>query len=158
MALNPKQELTGTIDMFAHLTTLDLEAVPDDKAVEANGGCSRSAVSVAAECAAFNHVCASLISGQPGKYQSFDDIQAFSKTCPNKAEAKAALQESVGVLKSAIESQTDDQLGEEISAPWGQPITRFSLGNVAAAHMWYHNGQIAYIQTLNNDSDNHWMP
>lgn len=158
MALDPKKELLGSIDMFSHLMTMDLDAVPDEQATASNGGCSRSAVNVAAECAAFNEVCAGLITGQPGKYNSFDDVVAFAQQCPNKAEAKSALQQSVETLKAAVNSQETDQLADEIMAPWGQPLTKYSLGNIAAGHMWYHNGQIAYIQTLNNDGEMHWMP
>lgn len=158
MPLNAKQELINSCDMYSGLLQLDLAAIPEGQATASNGGCSRSAVAVAAECAAFNDLVSSIIAGKDSGVSSFEDVQAASQSCKTKEEAAGRLSSSVNTLKEAISGLSEDTLAEQIQAPWGQPISRFGLANVAAGHMWYHNGQVAYIQTLNGDDGFHWMP
>lgn len=158
MPINAKQELLNSCDMYAHLLTLDLDAVPENQAVATNGGCTRSAVAVVAECAAFNNLVAGIIGSKDTGVGTFEDVQAASQGATSREQAKGSLVSSVTNLKDVVSALSDDELGETIQAPWGQPMSRFGLANVAAGHMWYHNGQVAYIQSLNGDSDMHWMP
>jgi hypothetical protein len=40
---------------------------------------------------------------------------------------------------------------------WQIPTPLFTLAHIAVSHLWYHDGQLNYIQALLGDEKVHWM-
>ena len=57
----------------------------------------------------------------------------------------------------ALTGASDEALNTVITPPWKMPAPLFSLANVAVSHIWYHDGQLNYIQMLLGDGAVHWM-
>ena len=62
-----------------------------------------------------------------------------------------------GEESSAITSASDEALNAVVNAPWGMPTPVFILAQIAVSHIWYHDGQLNYIQSLLGDGEVHWM-
>ena len=154
--LDAKQELLNQFDMYAYLFNLDLDALSEVDAMKSYGGCTRSGVAVMAECAGFNKLIDSILKGTDAP--QLDHLRDYEAQGTSKEKAKQMLAESLDEIKSTIQGLSEEALGEAVMAPWGQEMSRYGLASIAAAHLWYHNGQVAYMQALNGDSKNYWMP
>ena len=54
-------------------------------------------------------------------------------------------------------SQADDAtLNKVVMAPWGLEAPLLSLAHVISSHIWYHDGQLNFIQCLLGDGKYHW--
>jgi hypothetical protein len=74
-----------------------------------------------------------------------------------KSVAIARLSEATEALTGAIASASDDTLNQVVTPPWGMPAPLYICAQVAASHIWYHDGQLNYIQCLLGDDKVHWM-
>ena len=41
-------------------------------------------------------------------------------------------------------------------APWGMESKLYEFAQIAISHIWYHDGQLNYVQCLLGDGDYHW--
>ena len=138
------------------LTTLDINATPDD-VFTASQGDARSMSSLVGEIAGFNNCVAAALTGD-NSVDMGAAMQEASGNCTDKSSAIATLQASADAVQQAIDSVEDSDWLTELTAPWGMPTTKANLALWAAAHTCYHDGQINYIQVLNGDNEVHWMP
>jgi hypothetical protein len=131
----------------------DLEAamlrLPEDKRGWSPMGKARTALDQAAECAILNGHTVELI-----KTKTWSMGGDFSEYEKEKAElskdwsaVQALLHENTAKVAEAVRSVPDEDLGIEITMPWG-PMT---IAKVIAYPFWnmcYHEGQINYIASM----------
>jgi hypothetical protein len=153
-------------DPIAHLVTAteraagrlinDLNAIPDDHEDHCPGGCARSAVNIAAECAVINGLVATFLATGEAKRPAPEERDALLASYNSKTKAREFLSEETQRLIESIKNVDPETLGEEVVFFPGRPADRFTVASLPVGHMMYHDGQLCYIQTLYGDSKIHW--
>jgi uncharacterized damage-inducible protein DinB len=120
------------------------EHVPEEKAKWKPDPNAKSAQEIVEHLIQANHFFAALIRGDSAGEPPGSEAQSYH-------EALQALKESGKALSEAIASVPDSQLGEERTLPWGDKWKLTMLISAPSAHIAYHWGQIAYLQTMWGD-------
>ncbi|MFZ4506506.1 MAG: hypothetical protein ACOYON_02270 [Fimbriimonas sp.] len=155
--INAAKELATWTRRVCQMYGKDLKAISNECYVANHGGVSRTVQDFTAEVAGMNMAMAGLVSGA-GFVRPSDEESAAFKASLDTAEAGAAAVVASGeALASAIESASPEKLSEMTQAPWGEPMSIYALANIAANHVMYHDGQLTYVQCLNNDPEMHWF-
>jgi hypothetical protein len=137
------------------MTTADINAIPDDKWTNTYGGCSRPAGALLADAITMMSWTTDTLKGE--KSNAYDDMGALAGKLGDKAAAVAALAEASQALGAAINGASDELLNSTVEAPWGMPTPVYMLAQIAVSHIWYHDGQLNYIQCMLGDDKVHWM-
>jgi hypothetical protein len=148
--------ISGGLDQVLAMFMIDVENMTDEQLAEKKMGVGRSPIDMTAEVALFNAMCSKILSGGTAQYDP-EAMGAAMAELDSREKACAALKENTDKLSGVIGGLSDEDLGAEITAPWGEPITKAGLANMCVGHMMYHDGQINFIQTLNGDNEVHWM-
>lgn len=149
--------LAGLVNETAYLFGRDLDATPDDLCSCNHDGKARSVLNIAAELIGFNHMVAAILRGETVAFPSQEDRETFAATISSKDLAKAGIEESVGAVNAAIQGIAPDDWMTKITAPWGMEVTKAHLCSWVALHTMYHDGQVNFLQVLNDDTAVHWM-
>lgn len=80
--------------------------------------------------------------------------ESIKSACGSPESARAKLVETARTLSSAILAVPDDDLDQVIETEWGPYTVADCMGH-AYWNMVYHEGQIAYVQTLYCDFEEH---
>ena len=147
--------LERTEQMCARLMN-NLNAIPDDRENHCPGGCARSGVNIVAECATINTMVAHYLNGEVVERPKPEERAALLAAYDTKAKSRAFLAESGEILLEAIRKFDPERWGETASLFPNRTMTYFAAAELPAFHMSYHDGQLAYIQTLYGDSEVHW--
>ena len=147
--------LAGWLDMVTHMTIADVKAIPDDKWTATYGGCARPANELLGDTITNLKWTAETIAG--AESAAYNEMGSVSAACSDKAAAIVALAEASAALSAAIRGATDDQLNRVAMAPWQMPTPVMTLAHIAVSHVWYHDGQLNYIQGMLGDEKVHWM-
>lgn len=105
----------------------------------------RSGYAIAAEVVEANRGIAARLRQEepaPRGMTTFDSVEAASR----------AVLESAGALADVVRGLTPEALTRVYQVPFGQ-IPGAALMALAANHMYYHGGQINYIQRLYGDEE-----
>ncbi len=156
-AIDARGYLSGWLQGLQGMYTADINAIPDDKWKDTFGGCTRSACELTADAVAFTDWVARAINGDVDPNYNPDTMKVFVDRCSTKEGAVAGLQQHCTALFNAITTASDDDLQRTITAPWGMDTPAFMLAHIAVSHLWYHDGQLNYIQSLLGDGQVHWM-
>lgn len=135
----------------------DLSCINDEQYTKSFAGVARPANEFTAEVVGMLQACAGLVSGNPLPEQSDEAKAALEAKVADRVAAQAAVTDACEKLAVAIENMPEDQYGEMVMAPWGMDSPKLAVANVAAGHVWYHDGQLNYIQSLHGDEKVHWM-
>ncbi len=154
--IDAKAHLIDRLQTTCKMYLGDLAHLPEDKLGASPMGKARSPQAFTAECAGFNHMMAGLLQGEPTAMPSEEERAAFTAGFSSMAACREQLEASVQHLIAAVEGLSNEQLAEATTAPWGSPMDKFSLAEICATHMNYHDGQINYIQALYGDDQDHW--
>jgi hypothetical protein len=73
-----------------------------------------------------------------------------------KEQLLEMLNASLDRMAEGIAAASDEQLAEP-SGPEEGAWPRSEFCRLAGVHLWYHSGQINYIQTMLGDDQWHWM-
>lgn len=159
------QEAATTLDLKAlakktvtnafNLLFMDLDALPEEAFNQSFGEKTRTVADVVYETILVNERERLSIRGEeafewpddgwvkaPADFRTKDAVTAGLKACSEK-------------VMGTIEGFTPEQLVEKITTDGGE-TTRFGRCQFMALHMWYHSGQLNYIQTLRGDDAWHW--
>lgn len=147
--------LVEDLKVVTQFFTKDLTFLPADKFHARPMGVARPPALFAAEVAAFNQMVTKLIQGQEAQFADPQGLEQWASKFQTSGDIKTDIDASVDGLIAAIERVED--FGKEVMAPWGQPISIYRLITVTIGHMWYHDGQINYLQCLYGDGEFHWM-
>jgi len=146
----PIKSLKAALTVFEK----DLEATPEPAYEDSIGGKARTVSDIAYEVALVNDHIGLKLRGEP----LFDWPEGWV-TAPEHLRAKgaciASFKESAARILQTVEGWSDEDLSVKLTTEHGE-TDRAERCRFMALHLWYHSGQINYIQTLLGDDDWHW--
>lgn len=145
--------MTGVTGMYI----ADINAIPDEKWNATFGGCTRPASTLTADALSLivwttEAMKGNIISGGDG-----DPTEPFKASCSTKAGAISTLQSAADAFNAALNGASDESLNAIVTPPWQMDAPLFAIANITVSHIWYHDGQLNYIQSLLGDDKVHWM-
>lgn len=150
--INAKGYLLGWTDAVVGMTTSDINATPENKWNESMGGCTRNCGELCADAINLLDWTAAKMRGEDINMSDTNNSEA----CSTKAGAAARLGESAEAFKAALASASDEALNAPVTAPFGMVMPLFMIATIAVSHVWYHDGQLNYVQCLLGDGEVHW--
>lgn len=153
--VDAKAYLSGWLQMVTGMTLADINAIPDDKWSETHGGCSKPCGAMIADAVTNMKWVTGALKGEES--DAYSSMGALAETYSDKAAAVSGLSEASAAFGEALNAASDETLNSKVVAPWGQPVAVYSLAQISVNHVWYHDGQLNYIQTLLGDEKVHWM-
>lgn len=145
--------LAGLVDMY----TKDIKAIPADKWEASFGGCTRPANELTADAIALLDWTTDALKGNVRDNYGMDDINAMKAKCKDQDAACSQLASSAQAFSAALVAASDEALNSMVTPPWKMDAPLYILANIAVSHIWYHDGQLNYIQALLGDDKVHWM-
>jgi len=145
--------LIGWLKGLVSMTSADIRAMPDDKWTVGMGGCTRPANAIVAETIGLLRWATGALRGETGN----SDYSGGTDELPTQAVAIQKLEEVADEFCGALAAASDEALAKEITPPWQMPAPLFMIAQIAVSHVWYHDGQLNYIQCLLGDEKVHWM-
>ncbi len=134
--------------------------VPDDKLTWSPSSTSKSALRIVAHCAVSNYGISNAIRGE--EMPEGVDMPAMMKMMEEKElaittreQAIAAVNESLEIVMTALDTVTDERIGGTSDSPFGAMPMMFWIflpGN----HIGGHAYQIDFLQTIWGDNDFHF--
>ncbi|HMS54478.1 MAG TPA: DinB family protein [Fimbriimonadaceae bacterium] len=144
-----------TVESACRVFLADLQAMPDDAFAKKFGDATRTVADIVYEVNLVNaHVCALLRGEDPGAWPDGGWIKAPSDF-QDKSTVIAAFEKSQKQILETLEASTAESMADVMKTESGE-TTRFGRFQFMALHMWYHSGQLNYIQTLLGDDQWHW--
>ena len=148
-----KERAAAAMERFLH----DLSYVPADKLTWSPAPTAKSALEIAAHCAGYSGLFASVI--RAGKFPcSGEEFQTRAKSAMESVttvdQAVTLLQKGMAETMDAFATVKPEQIGAMIDAPHAQVPFRFFL-IIPALHLETHAGQIDYLQTCWGDLEVH---
>lgn len=156
-AFNHAAHLAGNTRRYTGMYVNDLKYMPEDSFTNSQGGVTRSVAAITADAAWLADCAAYMLRGET---PPSTDYAAHADLIPELSTREActqAMSNAGNALADAIENLPVSKFGDTVMAPWGAETTLFALAASAAGHIWYHDAQLNYIQSLNGDGDVHWM-
>lgn len=135
----------------------NLRAMPPDRQTWKPMDAGRSALEMVQECAVLNRFFAAAIRDGKAPEWSWDAYKAETARLDTPDKAQKALEEATDELATAIEGVAETSLDQIVSLPFGEgfAVPMRDLLFFASWNMTYHQGQMAYIQTLYGDREMH---
>ena len=157
MAIDGKAYLSGWLVALVDMVSKDIRAMSDDQWTATHGGVSKSASGCIADALGMLKWTSVRLGGVEAPmeetYMNSDMLAAVA----TRDGAMSALQTTSEEFNAALAAASDDDLNATIIPPWQMPAPLFMIAQIAVSHLWYHDGQVNYIQTLNGDKEVHWM-
>lgn len=146
----PVKSLKGAFAIFEK----DLAAVPEEAFSKSLGGKARTVADITHE------VC--LVQDHIGMTMRGEELFAWPEgwvTAPPELQSKQAsiadFQASCAKILETVEGWSEEDLKVKVDTEHGE-TDRAERCRFMALHLWYHSGQLNYIQTLLGDDDWHW--
>jgi uncharacterized damage-inducible protein DinB len=111
---------------------------------------AKSVLEIVREVAEVNERWASIL--RLGKWVGYDPAREAPSFLPNLAIARSHLRTTTGLFITEVRRFPNERLSQVISLPW-EEITGERAIFHAIWHMSYHEGQIAYLQTMYGDHE-----
>jgi len=151
-----KSHLRGFTERTYAMLVNDLKAVPVKAQNVGVSGIGRSPLNIVAECAATNGMIAKFLSGVEAQRPAPEERAKLLASFDTAEKALAYLESETNTLYAAIDGLDVATLSEMSDKPFGRPMSKFAIAEVPALHMFYHDGQLNYIQSLLGDTEMHW--
>lgn len=155
--IDARAYLSGWLNGLQGMYTADINAIPDDKWKATFGGCTRSACEVTADMLSLLDWTTAALKGSPPADYGPDNMDKVMAECATKSATVAKLNASIAAFNDALSSASDETLNAVVTPPWQMDAPLFMLAQIAVSHVWYHDGQLNYIQCLLGDEKVHWM-
>lgn len=156
-AIDARAYLEGWMNGLVGMYTADINAIPDDKWTATFGGCTRSACDVTADAISLLEWTTGALRGSPSSDYGPDGMNQMSAAIATKESAAARLKSAAGEFVAALNEASEESLQSVVTPPWQMAAPLFMLAQIAVSHVWYHDGQLNYIQCLLGDDKVHWM-
>ena len=139
----------------ASIMTKDLEALPDESFLKVFNPKTRTIADIIYEVILVNdHVGMVMREEEPFVWPEGGWITAPAEF-DGKESVLAAFRASCEKFSETIASFSAEKLCEPLSIESGA-TTRFERIRFVMLHMWYHSGQLNFVQTLLGDDAWHW--
>lgn len=155
--IDARAYLAGWLEGLVSMYSADIAAIPDDKWDATFGGCTRSAAAVTADTLGLLAWTTEALKGNLN--DDFEEAMTdrFKAACSTKDGAMNALRSHAEEFSRALSAASDETLNKIVTPPWKMDAPLFMLAQIAVSHVWYHDGQLNYIQCLLGDEKIHWM-
>lgn len=152
--MESKESALGGVKSALGMFRQDLEALPEEVFARSLGGKARSVADIAYEINLVNDHVGRSMTGEP----LFDWPKGWI-TAPVELQSKEAalaafdamaektLARIVGLSQEALEAPITTEHG---------PTNGLERCRFLALHLWYHSGQLNFVQTLIGDDKWHW--
>lgn len=147
--------MSGWLQGLESMYAADIRAIPEEKWSATFGGCTRSAAEVTSDALSLLEWTTEAIKGNIIETYEFTD--EMKQACSTKDGATARLQSATKAFSAALAEASDERLNTTVTPPWQMDAPVFMLAQIAVSHLWYHDGQLNYIQALLGDDKVHWM-
>jgi hypothetical protein len=155
-AFDPRATLGNWTSAMMGMYVSDIQAIPDEKWTASMGGCTRPASEQTAEVVSILDWATGALKGQIREVDEKQLISEYNGRCATREGATSELQRSVPEFVAALAGADDERLCSMVTAPCGDTMPLSILAHIASSHLWYHDGQLNYIQSLLGDKDYHW--
>lgn len=149
--------LLDYLSQVEHMVTKEVENSSDELFEKSLGGATRPATNYMTEAGFFCSYAARYIKDPINTELIKAGPQPDKTEAGTKRKSNILLLKGFKDLRRAIESMNDMELGQTITAPWGQEITKSHLVMHALGHANYHNGQLAITQLMEGDQNLYWI-
>lgn len=132
----------------------DLQALPEEAFTKTFGGAARTVPDIVQDVILVNDHVGLTVRGE----ELFDWPDGWIKAPPemnSKAATIAAFERSSKQIIETVDLYTAEQLEEPLQTEDGD-TNRFERFRFITLHLWYHSGQLNFIQTLLGDAEWHW--
>ena len=156
MSIDAKHYLNGWLVALVQMTTADINAIPEDQWTISHGGCSKPANAIVGDAVSLLHWTTLVLQGDttPDIGAAYGSMMA---ACSTKEASIAKLKEAADAFSSALSAASDEALAADVMTPWQMPTPLYMVAQIAVSHVWYHDGQLNFIQCLLGDEKVHWM-
>lgn len=137
----------------------NLRAMPPEKQTWSPLDAGRTALSLVQECAVMNRYFAGILRDRKAPEFNWAEYQAACNALETSEKALAELEKATDELVREICAFPEGELATMVRMPWGEGFT-VPFQAVMFMPYWnmtYHQGQLAYIQTLYGDREMHGM-
>ncbi|MBS1705558.1 MAG: DinB family protein [Armatimonadetes bacterium] len=139
------------IQMAGANTIRDIQALSEEALSKSPGGGARAPYDYVYECVVVNQRLAKRMRGEdPGDWP----FQGWAKAPEDFKSIDAAVQKFQESLNDLVTSLGDDVNRVVPTSEGDRPI--WDLGQFAAIHMFYHDGQLNMVQAMHGDEQVHW--
>ncbi len=149
--------LNGWLQGLSDMYTADITAIPEDKLTWVPGGCARPANSITAEVIMMCKYAASICRGEEPELKEMEGLQQIADGMTTHAVLVKGIQDAIAEFSTALTSATPETLNKVITPPWQMDAPVYMIAQIMVSHIWYHDGQLNYIQSLLGDEKVHWM-
>ncbi|MBV6457723.1 MAG: hypothetical protein HONBIEJF_00840 [Fimbriimonadaceae bacterium] len=156
-SIDAKAFLSGWLHGLQGMYAADIRAIPEEKWTATFGGCTRPANELTGDALAMLEWVTDAIRGNVRATYGPEDMEGLTEKCRTREGAITALKASTQAFNDALNAASNETLLKPIMAPWGMESPLYSLAQIAVSHIWYHDGQLNYIQCLLGDDKVHWM-
>jgi hypothetical protein len=157
MSYDWKGEKAAWVIQLCRMYAADLKALTDEQYTSGCGGASRSPQGMTQEVVAMCKGAINLLNGADTMDYSEAVASGINADVATRESAAEAVKAVGSELASAIQNASDETFAREITTPWGMQMSIGMTVNVCSSHIWYHDGQINYIQLISGDENVHWM-
>lgn len=155
--IDARSYLQNWLNSLLNMYSADIKALPDDKWQASMGGCTRTACQLTSDAISFLDWTTGALQGNPAAGGESDHMAAIERACDTKANALTKLNSSVEAFSKALSAASDESLQKMVMTPFGMEMPLFMVAQISVSHLWYHDGQLNYIQCLLGDDKIHWM-
>lgn len=154
--IDAKAMLNGWLHGVTHMFATDIQAIPEDKWNVNFGGCTRPTSELAADGIGLLYWVTEAIRAEGTPTLPADASEKLAAACSTRAGALEKLEQGSKMLSEALMGASEETLMKTAMAPWNMEAPLYSFAEIAASHLWYHDGQLNYIQCLLGDGAYHW--
>lgn len=152
--VNTKEQTLNSVARVFRFFLQDLENLPDDVFGKSLGGKARTAADIAHEVRITNERLCRDLQRQPSAEQPNAWVIA-PEDVRTKEAAIQSFQTSCEQVLQIIEQMSLEEMEEVVPGVLGE-ARRADHCRSMTVHLWYHSGQLNFMQTLLGDSDLHW--
>jgi hypothetical protein len=154
--IDAREYLSGWLKGLTGMTIADIKAIPEDKWTATFGGCTRPANEIVADTINLLYWTTAALKSEDADV-SEEYMKDLGAKINTKEAAIATFTSACEDFEAALRNATNERLTTVVTPPWQMPAPLFMLCQIAVSHIWYHDGQLNYIQCLLGDEKIHWM-
>lgn len=152
--MDPKPIAVNALKGACKIFLQDIKALPEDAFSKSLGGTARTVADIVYEVNLVNDHVGMVVRGE----EAFEWPEGYV-TAPPDFQTKDVVingfEKSSQKIIETAESYSSEQLEETLKTDEGE-TNRFERFRFITLHMWYHSGQLNFIQTLLGDSGWNW--
>ncbi len=149
--------LSSWLGNLTNMYLADINAIPDDKWTATFGGCTRPASVLTADALSLIGYTTGVLTGSTEGGSEEEQMAKLTEACATKESACATFSALSAGFSEALAGASDEALLAVITTPFGMTMPLYAVAQIAVSHIWYHDGQLNYIQCLLGDEKVHWM-